>query len=510
MERERLSVNVVSKKRLSVNIVSNLVSYGISVILSFFLTPFLVNNLGKEIYSFYGIANDFVNYITVISIALNSMASKYITVEYLRGNEKKAKQYFSSIFFSNVILCAILTPILIVIVLNLKYILTISNDYYTNVQILFTLVFLSMIIRLVSSVFGSSTYATNRMDLNAYVDIGKSVLRLCLYLLLFYIFKPSIMYVGIVLFILEMYYTVAIVALSKKLMPSMIISRSFFDYRLVVSTLKIGIWNSLNNLGDLLLSSSAVIMANILVNESAGGSISIIKTLPSLVSGVVSAMNGVFMPRVANAYAKDDKKLLVGEVNLGQRIMGCIVTPIIVLLVVFSSDFYELWVPGNNTALLSNLSTIDISRMAIIGAVWPVANLNVVLDKVKIPSLLVILSGFLNVVSMTILVKFTSIGVYAMPITTLVLTVAFYGIFIPIYPCKLLGVSKKSFIQPIFLMLVTFLISFLVVKSIHGLFYVNSWKDFIIWGGLCAIVCYAISIVVFWNKQLLKKIGKGR
>lgn len=86
-------------KRLSINLVANLLSYAIATILSFYITPFLVNHLGKEIFGFYGIANNFVSYITVVAVALNSMASKYITVELVRGNTLKAKQYFTSIFF---------------------------------------------------------------------------------------------------------------------------------------------------------------------------------------------------------------------------------------------------------------------------------------------------------------------------------------------------------------------------------------------------------------------------
>lgn len=89
----------MDKKRLSINLISNVLSYFVATVLSFLITPFLVRNLGKEIYGFYGIANSFVNYITIVATALNSMAAKYITVEYVRGNESQAKKYYSSIFF---------------------------------------------------------------------------------------------------------------------------------------------------------------------------------------------------------------------------------------------------------------------------------------------------------------------------------------------------------------------------------------------------------------------------
>lgn len=173
----------LGKKRLTINLAANLLTHCVTVLVSFLLTPYLVNHLGKEIYGFYGLANNVVNYITVISVALNSMAAKYITVEMVRGNEIKAKQYFSSIFFSNIAFTIILAPFLTIIVYNLQNIFVVSDIYLRDVKILFALVFAAMLLRFITSVYGSSTYASNRIDLRAYSDLIKSFLRVILFIL---------------------------------------------------------------------------------------------------------------------------------------------------------------------------------------------------------------------------------------------------------------------------------------------------------------------------------------
>ena len=487
----------MNNSKLSVNLIANIVSYGIATVLSFLITPFIVNHLGKEIYGFYGIANNFVSYITVIATALNSMAAKYITVELVHGNELKAKQYYSSIFFSNIILCIVLTPILVGIVLGLQYILQVSNNYYLDVQILFALIFGAMLLRFSTSIFGCATYATNRMDLAAYVDMAKSALRLILYLFFFILFKPSVIYLGVVLLVLELFNSLVQIILAKRLIPNISLRKEYFDLKLVFSTLKVGIWNSLNQLGDLMLSSSDLIMANILLGEAASGNISIIKTMPSLISGVITAINTVFMPRVAYAFAKENIKDLVKEIKKAQKIMGAIVTPIVMLLIVFGSDFYRLWVPGNDIDLLQRLSALDVGRMMLIAVVWPVSNLNIVLDKVKIPSLLVIASGVINIISMAFLVNATNLGIYSIVITTLVLTLLFYGIFIPIYPCKALNIKKSTFIGSICRMIIAAIIIGFILVPLHNALAIKGWVDFIIKGGLSAIPAFVISIFVF-------------
>ena len=73
------------KKQTVVNLIAKIISYGATLLISFFLTPYLVEKLGKEAYSFYPIANNFVNYMGVITIALNSMASRFITIHLKSG-----------------------------------------------------------------------------------------------------------------------------------------------------------------------------------------------------------------------------------------------------------------------------------------------------------------------------------------------------------------------------------------------------------------------------------------
>ena len=284
----------MGKKRLAINLITSLLSYGISIVVSFYLTPFLVNNIGKEVYGFYGLANNVVNYVNIISIALNSMAAKYITVELLQGNKIRANQYYTSIFVSNIALSVILAPVLLYIVVSIQCIFNISDIYLDDVRLLFALVFSTMIINLVSSIFGCATYTTNRIDLRAYTDLGRALLRVILYILVFTVFKPSIIYVGFVALILEVYNSIVQIFLKRRLEDNLQLKKKFFNLRLVIDTMKVGVWNSLNHLGDLLLSSSDLMVANIMIGESASGNISIIKTMPTLISGVITAINGVF------------------------------------------------------------------------------------------------------------------------------------------------------------------------------------------------------------------------
>ena len=54
------------------------INYGISLV----LTPYITESLGTEAYGFVSLARTFANYTTVVTVAVNAVATRYITVEY--------------------------------------------------------------------------------------------------------------------------------------------------------------------------------------------------------------------------------------------------------------------------------------------------------------------------------------------------------------------------------------------------------------------------------------------
>ena len=51
----------MSKKIMVINFFANFLSFAISLIISFFLTPYIVKTVGAEAYGFVSLANSFVS-----------------------------------------------------------------------------------------------------------------------------------------------------------------------------------------------------------------------------------------------------------------------------------------------------------------------------------------------------------------------------------------------------------------------------------------------------------------
>ncbi len=500
---------VLENRQLHINIISNILSWGTALAINFLVTPYIVNSLGKEIYSFYGLANNLVNYVAILSVAINSLAAKYITIELTRKNVRRASEYFVTILFSNICLSLACIPIFAYVVINISRIFHISEAYVEDVRILYILVFGTFVINILSSVFGASTYASNRVDLKAYSNILGNCIRVLMYFILFSLFSPSIVYMGVVALLVETYNLCIQIYFKKILMPEIKIKRLFLNLGLLWKMLKIGVWNSVNQMGDLLLSSSDMIASNLLLGETAGGSISLIKIFPSLVSGIITAINSPFLPRISVQYGKKNKTKMLKEVKNAQITVGMITVVCVMTIVIFGESFFSLWTPSSSPTELSILSSIDIIRMIIVGCVWPIVNLCTIIDKTKYPAVFICIIGGINIVAMIFLTDY--IGINAIVITTTVLTFIYYGVCIPWYVSKELGVRWYEFYGAIrdafFSCAILYIVGMWIKHSVR----ISSWFNFFLCILVFGVLAFLIVFMVYSHfkpKDMVKEMYK--
>ena len=86
---------------------ANIVSYSANIIISFVLTPFLINVIGKETYSFYPMANTIVTYMSVLTNAMNTAASRYVTIALVQEKQEEANKYYSSTLAANLLMATL-------------------------------------------------------------------------------------------------------------------------------------------------------------------------------------------------------------------------------------------------------------------------------------------------------------------------------------------------------------------------------------------------------------------
>lgn len=492
--------------RLFINIITNILAFGSSLCISFVLTPYLIYHLGKDVYSFFPLANNFVNYISIIIIALNSMAARFISIEIFKNNNLRAQEYISSIFISNILLSILLLFPVVLIVCYLDFLLNIPVSALWSVKMLFGLVFSSMIVNTISSVFGVSVFAKNRLDFKAYKEIIQSIIKLSLLAFLFSIFPPSIIYLGVVTLILSLTNFLIDFFFTKKLFPMYVISISYFKFSLVKEVLMSGIWNSINSLGSILLLGMSLFLANILIGADASGELSIVQTLSGFMCSIIILIYSVFLPRITEKYANKNFNILACEVLFSQKILSYFTTTPLLLIIVFGKNFFLLWVPTEDANYLQYLSVITMIPLFVHANMWTIYGLNVTLNKQKNPSVMLIILGIAN-----IFFVYIDHVIFEGTLTSLIVigsavSVIYYLFYIPLYASKQLNAKKTIFYSHIVKTFMFCIVAIIIGFSVEKNLYIDSWYTFFFYNLILGIVFFIMHILCTLNYNEKKNI----
>lgn len=176
------------------NIVFRIASMCITFAVTIMITSIVVTKLGDEMYGFYSLANDFVSYAAILSVALNSMSGRYITISYYEHNITDVNKFFNSILFSNVILSSVLVLPTFLIVYNLNKFINIPETAVNNVKALFMLIALNFFVSVISAVFTVATFIRNRVDLDSIRSAESNLIKFLIVVIFFYCIKPNIVF----------------------------------------------------------------------------------------------------------------------------------------------------------------------------------------------------------------------------------------------------------------------------------------------------------------------------
>ena len=427
------------------------------------------------------------------------MGSRFVTFELVNNEVKKANSYYNSLFFSNVLLCILLLVPISLFIVFIDKILTIPEMILLKIQMLMVFIFGSLIINTIFSVFGISFFSKNRLEIKACLEIIISILRVILLVIMFRIFPPSIVLVGVVIFILSILSTTTQIFITKKIAPELTINKKYFELKLVKSLFTSGIWNSINQAGSLLLYSSDILIANVLFGAALSGQLAVVHTIPNFINGIISVISAVFLPIFTSYFAKNDIKQLVIKVKEAQKIIAFTTIVPIAVFMVIGKSFFELWLPNNDATFLQKMSIISCVHLILVTTVWPISNLNLTLNKLKVPSIIFIGFGITNLVIIVIGSKVFESDIFIIPLTTMILSIIWFGLFIPLYSARILKVSIFTYYNIIVKGVLSFLIIYTVLSYINDYLNISSWIDLFILVIIFSTIGYSINYLVLYG-----------
>ena len=479
----------MNKKQIVINIVVNVLSFIIGLVISFFLSPYIIENLGVGAYGFFQTANTFFSYATILTIAVNSMAGRFISVAYHRGEKLKAEQYFNTVYLANIVLVGALFILSIFIVVFLDRIIQIPVDMVRDVKILFLLIFISSLFVVMMSAHKNSMFVKNRVDISAYISIFKVMLRGALLLVLFALFRPSLIIVGITSFAMMVAEGLAYGLTKRKIMPEVRVDLKLYNGAMLKELLSSGKWNVLNNINGLLTLGLDLLFANIFLGPVAAGVLAIARTFPNYTVQMFDIFKRSYLPSITKGYAEDEKSILknfyasfIPITMAGSIIIGGILG--------FGDIFYGLWIPSQDAKFLQLLTTLIIMVEFSFYSVRTLPGIFQIKKRLKRFSISTFSMAALSVVIVIAVLRTTedtNLGLMAIAGVTSVLTNILNLIYIYPLAAKVIGEKWTAFFPPVLKGYACLAVVTLLGLGLRQIWTVDSWGKL----GLSAIIVAA-------------------
>lgn len=477
----------VNRRIITTVIVSGLGTL-IGYAISFFITPFITENLGIDAYSFVTMANTAVMYAGIVTIALTSFVVRYISIAYHKGETDEARSYYASSLIAAIVISAVLFGIAGILITQLEHLLVIPEVLVNSVKLLFLLVFLNFVVTTVTTPYTATYYIRNRLDINAVVRLIAKTVEACAVFLLYYLFPTKVWYIAIGSIAGSLIIIVVSILMNRKLTPELQFHRKDISFSKIGNLLKNGLWNSLNQLGNVLNSGLDLIVANRMLSGIETGQIAVGKTVGSYFSALIQIIAQPFEPILLKSFASGDMEDFKKNMSKAMKFCGYFGAIGFAGFCGVGLNFFQLWLPAEDHFVLYILTLLTVVTSVTDSILRPVYYVSTLTVKNKVPCWITIAGGLVNVLSMYLLLKFTNLGVYTVAITTIVVMFSINLIFNPIYAAHCLGIKASFFYKILIVHLIATTVMSGAFYGLNILLPVHNWLFFILEGLLFVVI----------------------
>lgn len=487
------------------NLIANVSYFILNVISGLFLVPYFINTLGVASYALIPLVTSLTTYVIIVVQSLNASVSRYITISIHKKEFKEANLIFNTAVFGTLGIILLILPLLMLISYYSPFFFDIPTNQTNAVRILFFGVITSFLLRTWSSNFGVSLFAYNRLDLQYIVNTINLLVQVGLIILLFELYSPNLVYIGLAYLIASIVAFGTILFFSYKIAPYLKVNIKDFCKSKVKEIMGTGGWITINELGSLLFLEIDMIVVNKLFGTFAGGEYSIILKWSELLRAIAAMLIGVLIPVILAYYAKGRKEELINFLKVTVKLTSFAMALIIGYICGFAPQLLSWWV-GPEYMKLSPLMFLMLSHLVINLPVTCLFTINVAYNKVRIPGIVIFFMGIGNFLLAVMIPYLTGWNYYGVALAGAIMLTLKNAIFTTWYATKVLGISRTTFLSPmiqgVFAMLIIMGTSCIMAYYLHPSGIIS-----LIICGIILTVFYILILWVFCFKESEKEIA---
>ena len=483
------------------NLISNGILVIINVLVSLWYTPFLIRNLGSEMFGFIPLADSVTYFLGILTLSLNISLGRYLTIEMEKGETARANQIFNTTLFCTLLIISITVPIAIILVFFIPQIFNVPFGQERNVQLLFLGTIGAFFLTTVQLNFSTATFARNRFDLKNIISLTARVGQVITVLTLFTLKSPDVVSIGIGALIAATLSIIGDFFLWKRLLPELGLGRRFINKELIPELLKTGIWMLIYQSGFIIFLSVDMLVANKVLSLSLAGMYGALLILPKNLRILANAVGGIWGPVTLSRFSKADFTGMDSVVRFSIKTIGLICAIPIGLLAGLSSPFLTLWL-GESFNSMTWVLILMVLPLSVNLITTPFYNIQLTMNRIKLPAIMgLVLGASYYFLAKRFALSFGPIGIATAGAITLTLNNL---LFSPIFTAVIMKLKWWHYLVRLLLITIAPISIALTTYFVNKIFPARSLFDLLLMG---LVISLLYLVIIFYC--VLSKKEKG-
>ncbi|TWU12640.1 Polysaccharide biosynthesis protein [Symmachiella macrocystis] len=433
----------MSDKALAVRgVVFNWLGRGCAIIITFFLTPYLVSKLGDESYGLWSMVMAFTSYYAMADMGLRGAGVKYIAQFHaIQDYESVNKVYVTSMVVYSAVAAVVLVLVGIA-TYAFPFIVDIGDHSISNIRWVILLTGATMATRMLAQVYGAALTALQRHDVSNAIAVSMQLLQaasVVAALLLGY----GLVGMAVATFAVTLSGQLLRACFSNVFLPELNFSLRYFDRDTLKMVFRFGGVNVMANAAARVLVYSGGLIVGVICGPAVVLFYSIPEAITQKTAQLGSAITQVIDPLASQLNAQKNKAAMLELMVLPPRLLAVSSLSLAIFFIVYGRLFIEYWMNEQYVAqmypvlcVLTVARALKMSSGGVRAVLRSTANLRVIAIAAGVEIVVTLVIGVLGVW------LYGPIGMaYAVLTTQLLVAV----ILLPVWTCTALEMPKMQY-----------------------------------------------------------------
>ncbi len=439
-------------KRIVRNVFSNWCSYFITIVIAFFLSPFVVHTLGNTGYGIWILVGSLTGYLGLLDLGIRPAIVRYVSKYKALEDEESINQVVNT----SLVVFAIAGLLALLASLILAYlsadIFKVTKDHHAELRLVLVLIGLNVALGFPFGVFNAFLNAWQRFDLNNAIIISAYLVRAGL-IVLFLKLGYGLVALALITLSTSMVEYVLRLKYCFKVFPALKIRLSLANKKTLKTIFQFSLFSFIMGVSTLLAYYSDSIVIGYFLSAATITFFAIAANLVEYLKQLVNTVSVTLTPVASTFDALGDSDRMKNLLLVGTKYLLVIILPIGYTYIIMGKTFINLWM-GESYGPSSSMVLL-ILTFSYFGFLSQFISTSIFygMSKHRFLSLSCLAMSIINVILSIILVK--PLGIYGVALGTAI-PLAFYGtLFVPAYICRTLKLKiwvyvKRSFFPPFF------------------------------------------------------------